>query len=120
MFTKVPEVATCDGNALPQGTAEEVVIYLQRFERSRAETERGPPVVYAMTEILTLQFPTKPDLADVNTNPGRQFADLVQCVLGHSGLTRLLWGTVVEAPNICKLLLGKYLSVPAAIDANVA
>jgi hypothetical protein len=119
MFTKVSVVATCQDNAFPQGTAEEVVTYFQRFDRRRAETEPGPPVVYAMTEILTLQFPTKPDLADVNTNPGRQFADLIQCVLGHSGLTRLLWGTVVEAPNTCKILLGKYLSVPTTIDANV-
>jgi hypothetical protein len=59
MLTKVDPVAACDDHTFPKGTAEEVVTYFQRFERLRKETERGPPVLYAMTEILTLQVPNK-------------------------------------------------------------
>jgi hypothetical protein len=98
-------------DVLRHDTAEEVKAYrdnlsLHRIPQFRALGE--PELAYAFTEFMTMKLcPSSIDITSVVTDEGKVFAKYIKTILENApGLSRLLWGHHIEAPQMVVVLLG--------------
>lgn len=98
-------------DVLRHDTAEEVKAYRNDVSlRTKAQFQAlGEPQqpAYAFTEIMTVKLrPSNVDVTSMATDEGKAFAEYIKTILETAqGLSRLLWGHRIEAPELVVVLL---------------